>query len=304
MPTDDVDAFFGAVGPTGTTGRGSDLVPELDDRAYLQRLADRVRLARARRGMSRRLLAEQSGLSERYIAMVESGSGNLSILLLRAIAGALGLSPVDLLIDRPEAPIDTLIARLTEAQLHDAHALLTRHFTVHAPPGRETRVALIGLRGAGKSTLGRMLAEARGVPFHELGHAVEREAKAALKDIFALHGQTGFRRLERDALERLLADAGPCVIAAGGGIVATPPTYNLLLRACRTIWVRASPDEHMRRVRAQGDLRPMRQTRSAMDDLRAILAAREPLYARADLVLDTTGQTLEASFAELLRLAG
>jgi len=277
---------------------------EVDDRIYLQSLAERVRLARARRGMSRRLLAEQSGLSERYIAMVEGGRGNVSVLLLRAIAGALGLNSADLLFDRQEGPIDMLIAGLTEEQVKEAHAVLARHFAVRASPGRETRVALVGLRGAGKSSLGRMLAEARQVPFYELGREVERVAKAALREIFARHGQTGFRRLEYDALEQLLEGAGAFVIAAGGGIVSTPAAYTMLLRSCRTIWVRAAPEEHMERVLAQGDLRPMRDSRTAMDDLRAILSAREPLYARADLVLDTTGKSLEESFAELLRLIG
>ncbi len=163
-------------------------------------------------------------------------------------------------------------------------------------------MALIGLRGAGKSTLGRLLARQRGAAFHELDREIEAEAGMGLAELFELHGQSGFRRLERAVLERLLAGEGALVLAAGGSIVADPATFALLLRGCRTVWVRATPEEHMARVVAQGDMRPMQDNREAMADLRTILAAREPLYARADLVLDTAGQGVEHSFAALLRL--
>ncbi len=295
---DAVDSFFDAVGGGPTP---SVVALELDDAAYLHNLAHRVRTARTRRGMSRRLLAEQSGISQRYLADVEAGSGNASILSLRAIARGLGVAPTDLLGERADSdhPLGGLLSRLSAEQLHEAHAILSRHFTTTPAPGRDQRIALIGLRGAGKSSLGRLLAAARGVTFFELDREIEQHTGTDLREIFERHGQSGFRRLEREVLERLLAETDAAVIAAGGGIVATPATYHMLTRACRTVWVRASPEEHMARVLDQGDNRPMQDNRKAMDDLRAILASRESLYARADLTLDTSGETLEDSFARL-----
>ena len=295
---DAVDSFFDAVGGGPTR---SALPPILDDATFLHNLAYRLRTARTRRGMSRRLLAEQSGISQRYLADVEAGIGNASILSLRAIARSLGVAPGDLLDDRADSdhPLGGLLARLTAEQLHEAHALLSRHFTTSPAPGRDQRIALIGLRGAGKSSLGRLLAAARGVRFFELDREIEQRAGTDLREIFERHGQSGFRRLEREVLERLLAETAAAVIAAGGGIVATPATYHMLTRACRIVWVRASPEEHMARVLDQGDNRPMQDNRKAMDDLRAILASRDSLYARADLTLDTSGETLAESFVRL-----
>jgi XRE family aerobic/anaerobic benzoate catabolism transcriptional regulator len=294
---DAVDTFLAA-----TTAPGDPATP--DEAAYLAAIAERLRTIRARRGMSRRLLAEQSGISERYIARMEGATGNASLLVIRAIAAALGIAPADIFADREEArsPLDQLTARLDPAQRLEAHALLARHFSARPDKLRAGRIALIGLRGAGKSTLGRMLAEARGVPFHELGQAIAHAADTTIGAIFEHRGQGAFRRLEREALERLLAAPGPAVIAAGGSIVATEPTYALLLRACRTIWLRATPAEHMARVTAQGDLRPMADRGTAMEDLRAILASREPLYARAEFTLDTSGKPPEAAFSDLLQL--
>jgi XRE family transcriptional regulator, aerobic/anaerobic benzoate catabolism transcriptional regulator len=274
--------------------------------AFLRELGERLRLARARRGMTRRLLASQSGVSERYIAQMEAGSGNVSVLLLRAICGALGVPAAELLADPPDAgperaPLDPLLARLSAAQLAEARTLLIGRFGT-GPSARRRRIALIGLRGAGKSTLGRLLAEQREVPFFELDGEVEREAGLAVGAIIELHGQAAFRRLERRALERLVAHP-EAVIAAGGGIVAEPGTFDLLLGHCRTVWIRTSPEEHMRRVIDQGDLRPMRDgDRQAMRDLRTILASREALYARADLVLDTSGKPVGESYMQLLDL--
>ena len=168
-----------------------------------------------------------------------------------------------------------------------------------ADPLRRSRIALVGLRGAGKSSLGRALAARRGVPFVELDREVERRSGMELRDIFEMHGQDGFRRMERQALEATLEEGGPVVLAAGGGIVAEPATLELLLAKCLTVWVRASPEEHMQRVVTQGDDRPMRDNADAMADLRAILASREALYARADIVLDNHGRPLEESLAEL-----
>ncbi len=282
-----------------------------DDAAFLSALGERLRLLRARRGMTRRALSQQSGVSERYIAQMEAGSGNVSILLLRAIARALAVPTPELLAEKPMETVllERLLERLTPAEAEAARALLVERFA--GPPAqlRRQRVALIGLRGAGKSTLGGMLAERLGYRFHELDREIEREAGVEVSEIFELHGQAGFRRLEQTVLERLIGEAcrGEAlglVLATGGSIVAEPATFELLLRSCVTIWIRASPQEHMQRVIEQGDLRPMRDNKQSMSDLRAILASRESLYARADLTLDTSGKRLEESFAELTALLG
>jgi XRE family aerobic/anaerobic benzoate catabolism transcriptional regulator len=287
----------------------SPLPPEAEegpDAAFLRGVGERLRLTRTRRGMTQRLLSQRSGVSSRYIAQAESGAGNVSVLLLRRLAEALGVPATELLADHAEHPdaqaLLGLIRRLPAEDLAAARALLFERFGPRDSPARQARVALIGLRGAGKSTLGRLLAAERGVPFLELDREVERQSGMELAAIFELHGQAGFRRAERAALERLLADRDRAVIAAGGSIVAEPATFDLLLGHCLTVWVRASPAEHMQRVIDQGDLRPMQDNRGAMADLKAILASREQLYARADLTLDTTGHSVEASFAELLRL--
>jgi XRE family aerobic/anaerobic benzoate catabolism transcriptional regulator len=216
------------------------------------------------------------------------------------------MSAADLLLDRPEviARAEALLGGLSARQQIEAVDLLARHFGAADVPGRGRRIALLGLRGAGKSTLGRMLAAAMEVPFHELDRDIERLAGTTLPEIFELHGQSGFRRLEREALDALVAGGDSLVIATGGGIVATAATYDLLLRSCRTVWIRATPEEHMRRVVAQGDMRPMHDTANAMGDLRAILASREPLYAQAELQFDTTGQEPGESVAALRRLLG
>lgn len=242
----------------------------LDDQAFLSAMGQRVRLLRARRGMTRRILAAQSGVSERYISAVECGTGNGSILLLRALARALH---VDL-----------------RALLEDADQVPAR--PPQRVPGYQDRIALIGLRGAGKSTIGAALAARLDVPFLELDKEIEKEAGLNLSEIMELHGQAGFRRLERVVLQRLVGDHPRAVIATGGGLVAERDTFAHLLQTCLTVWVMAAPELHMQRVIAQGDLRPMRDNRRSMDDLRAILASRESLYALADIRIDTTSRTV------------
>ncbi len=275
------------------------------DAAFLDRLGERVREARARRGMTRKILARDSGVSERYLAQLETGRGNVSVLLLRQIAQALNL-PLDELVraDNGQSVELTLILqllkRLPAAKLARIRTQLVReHGSAYG--ARENRIALVGLRGGGKSTLGTGLARQLGVPFVELDHEVEAEAGTSLHEIFLLHGQAGFRRYERRALERILDKNERCVIATGGSIVSEPATYDLVLSACFTVWLKAAPEEHMARVAAQGDYRPMAGNREAMDDLRRILAGREPLYAQADVTIDTEGKTVEASLAELAR---
>ena len=253
-----------------------------EDTAFLVALGQRVRVLRARRGMTRRILAAQSGVSERYISAVEAGTGNGSILLLRALAAALN---VDL-----------------RAVLEDAGEPFAP--PAERAPGYRDRIALIGLRGAGKSTLGRLLASRLDVPFLELDGEIEREAGLGLGEIMELHGQPGFRRLERAVLDRLIATHSNAVIAAGGGIVAEAETFERLLAACLTVWVKASPEEHMQRVIDQGDLRPTRDNRRSMADLRAILASREVLYARADVQIETTGRDVKDALDQLVGFAG
>jgi XRE family aerobic/anaerobic benzoate catabolism transcriptional regulator len=275
-----------------------------EDRQFLQALGERLRTMRMQRGMPRRVLSDQSGVSERYIAQMEAGSGNVSILLLRAIAGALGVAITDLLAETP-TPGGDMLRHLTPDQMAEARNLLLRHFGGKNALDRRSRIALIGLRGAGKSALGRLLAEQRGVPFFELDREIERDAGLALREIFELHGQPGFRRAERAVLERLLANPNPCIIATGGSIVAEPTTFALLLSHCLTVWIRAAPEDHMQRVIDQGDLRPMQDNRQAMQDLRAILASREALYARADHIIDTSKRSISDSLANLVEvLAG
>jgi XRE family transcriptional regulator, aerobic/anaerobic benzoate catabolism transcriptional regulator len=258
------------------------MTPANDDKDFLHALGQRVRVLRARRGMTRRILAAQSGVSERYISAVEAGTGNGSILLLRALAAALGVELRALLQDEPVAPA---VPPVRAADYRD-------------------RIALIGLRGAGKSTLGTRLAEHLNVPFLELDGEVEKEAGLGLAEIMELHGQAGFRRMERGVLDRVIVSHPRAVIAAGGGIVAEAATFDHLLAACLTVWVKAAPEDHMRRVIDQGDLRPMRDNRRSMDDLRAILSSREALYARADLQLETSARTVPETLAALLAAIG
>ncbi|HEV8261271.1 MAG TPA: helix-turn-helix transcriptional regulator [Burkholderiales bacterium] len=274
-----------------------------DDGAFLQKLGERVREARARRGMTRRTLARDSGVSERYLAQLETGQGNVSVLLLRQIGAALGIALSDLLRDDDNQPVElTLIQqflqRLPKQRLARIRAQLLRDFG-SPPADRGKRIALIGLRGAGKSTLGPALARKLDVPFVELDQEIERDAGISLSEIFLLYGQQGYRRYERRCLDRVIESHERCVIATGGSIVSEPATYDLLLSTCFTVWLKAAPEEHMARVVAQGDTRPMAGNAQAMEDLRRILDGRGMLYGQADATVDTAGQTVEQSLRAL-----
>jgi XRE family transcriptional regulator, aerobic/anaerobic benzoate catabolism transcriptional regulator len=283
-----------------------------DDAAFLSALGDRVRELRSRRGMTRKILAKDSGVSERYLAQLETGQGNASLVILRRIARALDVPLEALLADAPEPPADftgsvELLRRLGPQQLGEARALLLKTFGDADAAARSQRIALIGLRGAGKTTLGSALAERLGVPFIELDREIERESGVALATIFDFYGQAGFRRMERRCLDRVIEQHPRFVLATGGSIVSEPATFERLLAACYTIWLKAAPAEHMQRVVAQGDMRPMAGNRESMADLQRILAGREPLYRRADAEADTSaktpGEALEAVLAALPREA-
>jgi XRE family aerobic/anaerobic benzoate catabolism transcriptional regulator len=238
----------------------------MTETAYLSRLGERVRAWRSEHGMTRKALSAACGVSERYLAQLEAGEGNISVLLLRKVARAMGV-PVEDLVREENSP--------------------------------EKSIALIGLRGAGKSALGARLAELMKIPFVELDREVEKEAGAALGEVFAMYGQDAFRRFERRALERVLAQHERAVIATGGSLVTDPASYKLLLERCVCVWLKASPEEHMARVIAQGDMRPFKGRSAALDEIRKLLADRDRLYARADLTVDTSGKTLRQTLTEL-----
>ena len=276
--------------PPGAATSRRDPTRSVDDARFLERLGRNVRAARGRRGLSRRLVARYAGVSERYLAQLEAGRGNVSVLLLRQIAAALDVPLETLLADR-DAELGELVALLRDAgpaQRARARAALAAEDRASR---RRRRVALIGLRGAGKSTLGRAVADDLALPFVELNDVITELAGLAVHEIFDLYGPEGYRRFERRALEETVARHESLVLASGGGIVSDPETFDQLLAACLTIWLRAAPEEHMRRVRAQGDLRPMADNADAMEDLELILDSREALYRRAHRQLDTSGHT-------------
>jgi len=281
--------------------------PSRNTDAYLHRLGERVRVLRNQRGMTRKALAQHARVSERYLAQLEAGLGNCSIVLLRRIARAIGLPVTQLVHDGAEPALDLVLLsqfleRLSPPALAEARDLLLKHFSKPSEELRKRRIALIGLRGGGKSTLGRLLAERLAVPFIELDREIEKRSGATLSEIFEMFGQETFRRAEHDALSDVLRQHENFVVATSGSIVAEPSTLELLLSSCFTVWVRADPQEHMKRVMAQGDMRPIANSARAMEDLVSILKSREPLYAKAEVALATTGKTPEQNLAELLRL--
>jgi XRE family aerobic/anaerobic benzoate catabolism transcriptional regulator len=290
---------------------------EQAEQTTLLELGARVRAWRARRGMTRRQLATDSGLSERFLADVEAGKGNVSINSLQAVARALHISILELMQDGPRpalARVHGLLQRFDETQLDRAYSLLGSTFGLSGTHGREQRIALLGLRGAGKSTLGEQLAAQRGVPFVELDREIEREAGTSMNEILLLHGQSGYRRYERRALMRIAEEyVDGVVMTTGGSIVSERETFELLHSHFYCVWLKTSPEEHMSRVVAQGDLRPfgitvpgmagndVGATREAMDDIRRILASRESLYARSDAVVDTAARSVKQSLKDLER---
>jgi XRE family transcriptional regulator, aerobic/anaerobic benzoate catabolism transcriptional regulator len=267
-----------------------------------------VRLSRAKRGMTRRQLAHASGASERYLAQIESGRGNPSVIMLGAIADALELPIIELLPrtnGRPAAMtrILDMLGRAPVSELPVIADLIEACAGEGAAVDQARRIALIGLRGAGKSTLGRGLADALGFPFIELDRLVEQDYGASISDLIEMAGVPTFRRYERACLERVIAQSQSAVIAAAGGIVSDAQTFALLLRRTHTVWIKARPQEHMSRVMRQGDFRPMAHNREAMADLVAILEARGAEYARAEATLDTSEDTVEQSCDRLVALA-
>ncbi len=272
---------------------------------YLRLLGARVRDARARHGMTRKMLAHDSGISERYLAELESGRGNFSIILLRRLADAIDVALAELVAEQPPPSVEYVLLaerlrRLDASELEAANEILTRRFGDLSM--RRDRIALIGLRGAGKSTLGAPLAEHLGWEFVELSREIEREAGVALDEIFDLWGQAAYRRYERRALERLLRSRTRIVIASAGGIVSEPSTFQRLLESCWTVWLKASPREHWDRVIGQGDLRVREGTgdEQALVDMRRILAQRDERYGKADARIVTSGKTVRQALKELI----
>ncbi|MGH8263922.1 MAG: helix-turn-helix transcriptional regulator [Steroidobacteraceae bacterium] len=275
------------------------------DSAFLAAVGRAVRDRRMQQGMTRSDLSKTADVSERYLAQLETGEGNASIVLLRRVAAALGARVGDLLDSSGLAPerqaISRLLNSLPKQRLEQALRSLTAEF------GRDEalrfrRIALIGLRGAGKSTLGQALASHLHRPFIELDSEIEREGGMSLSELFLLSGQAGYRRIERRCLERAIDSQRDMVLTVGGGVVSEPETYRLLLANCYTIWIKAAPEEHMARVIAQGDLRPIAGHAEAMEDLKRILASREALYGQADGRVDTAWHTVQQSLSALKRL--
>ena len=282
-------------------------LPDDTRHPFLSTLGDRVRDLRARKGMTRRAVALAAGVSERHLANLESGTGNASILILLQVAQALQCSLFELLGDittsSPEwLLIRELLEKRTEAELRRARIQLGEMFGSHgSADARVNRIALVGLRGAGKTSLGQRLAQDLGFAFVELSREIEKFAGCSISEIHNLYGTNAYRRYERRALEEAIQIYPEVVIATPGGLVSDPATFNEVLTHCFTIWLQAKPEDHMARVAAQGDMRPMAASKEAMDDLKRILEGRAAFYAKADLAVDTSAQDLEQTF-KLMRM--
>jgi len=282
--------------------------PSEDKNPFLVALGERVRSLRSRRGMTRKATALAADVSERHLANLEYGVGNASILVLLQVSNALHCTLAELVGDVTTATpewlmIRELLEKRDEQTLRRVREAIGSLLGTGSPGGqRSTRVALIGLRGAGKSTLGRMLADDLDYPFVELSREIEKFAGCSISEIQGLYGQNAYRRYERRAVEEAIQIYPEAVLATPGGLVSDPATFNLLLGHCTTVWLQAHPEDHMRRVVAQGDMRPMADNKEAMEDLKAILAGRSPFYSKADLVLDTSAQALGPTFEALRSL--
>jgi XRE family aerobic/anaerobic benzoate catabolism transcriptional regulator len=279
-----------------------------DKNPFLVALGERVRALRSRRGMTRKAVALAADVSERHLANLEYGVGNASILVLLQVAQALQCSLAELTGDVTTSSPEWLLIRelldgQSETTLRRVRVAVGELLgTGGTPAARSPRVALIGLRGGGKSTLGKRLAEDLGFPFIELSGEIEKFAGCTVAEIQALYGQNAYRRYERRALEETIQIYSECVIAVPGGLVSDPATFNQLLSHCTTVWLRATPEDHMKRVVAQGDLRPMAASKEAMEDLKGILAGRSAFYSKADFSLDTSAQPLEPTFQALRQM--
>jgi len=290
--------------------RNAPIEAEEGKEPFLAALGERTKALRVRRGLTRKALARLTGVSERHLANLEYGVGNASILVLLQVAQALQCSLAELVGDVTTRSPEWLMLREMLADTDEATLRRVRLAALElrggAParadeaPVRSSRIALIGLRGAGKSTLGRMLAEDLDFPFVELSREIEKLAGCTISEILGLYGQNAYRRYERRALEEAIEASPEAVIATAGGLVSDLGSFNLLLRRCTTVWLTADPEDHMSRVMAQGDLRPMAASREAMDDLKSILAGRTAFYSKADMRVDTSAQPLMETF-QILR---
>jgi XRE family transcriptional regulator, aerobic/anaerobic benzoate catabolism transcriptional regulator len=278
--------------------------PSTPGEELIKRIAVRVREARKSRGLPRRVLSEMSGVSPRYLAQLEAGEGNISVILLQRVAGALELKIEALLaetmpLDRDAERIAQVFSKANPDVQQQVRALL---FAQSKTELRAGRICLIGLRGAGKSTLGRLAGDALGLPFVELNKEIEAASDMPIAEVMALYGQEGYRELEAEALERVGAKHDKMILAVAGGIVAEKTTYTRLLQRFHTVWVHTSPAEYMQRVRAQGDVRPMEGNPAAMTQLKNLLDTRTPLYERADAQINTSNRPVKASLKDLLRI--
>ena len=277
--------------------------PPSDD-TLIARLAARVRARRKAMGLPRRVLSERSGVSPRYLAQLESGEGNISVLLLERVAQGLDCRVSDLITEDEDTLLDPDVQRVAGLYAAAPDHVQGRVRALLAPdiPAvlRAQRICLIGLRGAGKSTLGEAAADKLGIPFVELNQRIETAAGMPISEIISLYGQEGFRQMQAEQLRAIVESEKKLILAVGGGIVGDEDTYGVVLERFFAIWLRTSPAEHMARVRQQGDLRPMQGHPQAMDQLKAFLTARTPQYERAAAQIDTSNKPVSSSVNDLL----